>query len=172
VTQEELISKSFYADLGWVRHSKYNPEVVAQEMDAWAIVKRQFRRNAYKREHAKTLNKLHRRFEGKSPKSGLAYGFLIWLQGRAVNCYYCGQRHLSAQRDHLVPITKEGSDSITNLQAACKKCNSSKGDKTELEYISRRIWHGLEVARDTSARVEFLKLMLFVVQVLHFSEKP
>lgn len=44
-------------------------------------------------------------------------------------CQYCGsKRHLTI--DHVVPRSKGGKTSWTNLVTACNRCNVSKGDKT------------------------------------------
>ncbi len=44
-------------------------------------------------------------------------------------CAYCGRfRDLTV--DHIHPKSKGGKDSWENLISACKKCNSSKGDRT------------------------------------------
>jgi len=52
-------------------------------------------------------------------------------------CYYCGIPTATTV-DHLTPLNKGGTHSIHNLVAACKKCNFSKGDRTEEEYIKSR----------------------------------
>lgn len=42
-------------------------------------------------------------------------------------CYYCGKRckgHLT--QDHIVPLSKGGSHTVTNVLGACKSCNSRK----------------------------------------------
>ncbi|MGB0867891.1 MAG: HNH endonuclease [Granulosicoccaceae bacterium] len=48
------------------------------------------------------------------------------------HCLYCGQRssaeHLT--RDHVIPVSKGGKDSWTNLVTACRRCNQKKGDRT------------------------------------------
>lgn len=51
----------------------------------------------------------------------------------AAPCVYCG----SLQRitvDHVIPISRGGVHSIGNLVSACLSCNSSKRDKTIMEW--------------------------------------
>ena len=44
-------------------------------------------------------------------------------------CQYCGsRRHLTI--DHVIPRSKGGKTSWTNLVTACNRCNVNKGDKT------------------------------------------
>ena len=51
-------------------------------------------------------------------------------------CAYCGcdlsktQRHL----DHVIPLKRGGSNWIGNLKWACRRCNTSKGDKLLSEW--------------------------------------
>jgi 5-methylcytosine-specific restriction endonuclease McrA len=42
-------------------------------------------------------------------------------------CHYCGQEANTV--DHLIPISKGGTDEATNMVAACIKCNSGKRDR-------------------------------------------
>lgn len=52
-------------------------------------------------------------------------------------CIYCGSKeHLCF--DHIIPRSKGGPDITSNLVLACRKCNSSKGDK-DIFY-----WYGIE----------------------------
>ena len=48
------------------------------------------------------------------------------------SCQYCGIEceKLELTIDHVIPRSKGGNNSWTNLVAACKKCNQKKGDKT------------------------------------------
>jgi uncharacterized protein YdaU (DUF1376 family) len=45
-------------------------------------------------------------------------------------CVRCEAGNCELVRDHIVPIYKEGSDSIDNIQPLCRKCNASKGPET------------------------------------------
>lgn len=49
-------------------------------------------------------------------------------------CVYCG-RKIKLTQDHLVPLSRGGDHTITNIVPACGSCNSKKKDKTALEYI-------------------------------------
>lgn len=42
-------------------------------------------------------------------------------------CQYCGDSH-NLTLDHLIPRSKGGKSSWTNLVTACKTCNTKKGD--------------------------------------------
>ena len=52
-------------------------------------------------------------------------------------CWYCGSRdRLSA--DHLIPQSKNGVHGGENLVYSCRHCNSSKGAKDFLEWMSQQ----------------------------------
>lgn len=59
-------------------------------------------------------------------------------------CYYCnckmtktaGKRQRT--RDHIIPLTKGGKDTIENIVPACRSCNSSKGVKDVDEFMNRK----------------------------------
>lgn len=57
-------------------------------------------------------------------------------------CLCCGERK-PLSRDHVIPVTSGGLDTIENIQPLCKGCNSKKNDKT-IDY--RAIWGGDETA--------------------------
>jgi 5-methylcytosine-specific restriction endonuclease McrA len=45
-------------------------------------------------------------------------------------CKKCGSRH-HIEFDHIVPVSKGGSNSAQNIELLCKKCNRSKHAKIE-----------------------------------------
>jgi len=47
-------------------------------------------------------------------------------------CLYCGSTK-NLTLDHLIPKSKGGSTSWTNLATACMRCNTKKGDRTPEE---------------------------------------
>ena len=52
-------------------------------------------------------------------------------------CYYCGDtRNLCA--DHLIPKMRGGPDASDNLIWACRPCNSSKGGRDLLEWMTAK----------------------------------
>ena len=52
-------------------------------------------------------------------------------------CQYCGSRS-KLTIDHVIPRSKGGDDSWTNLVVACSSCNTKKGDKL-LEHTDMKL---------------------------------
>lgn len=52
------------------------------------------------------------------------------------DCFYCG--NLGGSVDHLVPKSRGGEDSWSNLVPCCRSCNSKKSDSTPEEFYLRR----------------------------------
>jgi len=47
-------------------------------------------------------------------------------------CLYCGKQFMRTDlsRDHVTPISQQGSDHWTNVVTACKRCNNFKAGRT------------------------------------------
>jgi 5-methylcytosine-specific restriction endonuclease McrA len=48
-------------------------------------------------------------------------------------CFYCGIPK-ATHVDHITPVSKAGSDELSNLISACQNCNLSKGSKSVQEF--------------------------------------
>jgi 5-methylcytosine-specific restriction endonuclease McrA len=53
-------------------------------------------------------------------------------------CQYCGKKPQRLQCDHIVPISRGGTNDLTNLVAACYTCNYSKRAKPVDAWLAER----------------------------------
>lgn len=62
------------------------------------------------------------------------WGDLVRAHGR--RCAYCDRPLglLEVHKDHVIPVSRGGSDGIDNIVPACKPCNSEKHRMTADEY--------------------------------------
>lgn len=76
-----------------------------------------------------------------APGSHTADEFVDVLSTFSNRCAYCGGPFADGQVtiDHMVPLSRGGSDNITNIWPACRSCNCSKSDKTTGEYLAWRL---------------------------------
>lgn len=51
-------------------------------------------------------------------------------------CAYCGTLSGPFHHDHLLPHARGGSNEPSNIVLACQACNTSKGDKTLIEWVA------------------------------------
>ena len=58
--------------------------------------------------------------------------YLLEKWGR--QCAYCGAEGVPLQVEHIIPTSRDGTNRISNLTLACRKCNIKKGDKTAAEF--------------------------------------
>jgi 5-methylcytosine-specific restriction endonuclease McrA len=56
-------------------------------------------------------------------------------------CLYCGEqfKHAELTRDHIVPMSRGGSDNWENVVTACFRCNNQKGNQTPEEWGGRKL---------------------------------
>ncbi len=77
---------------------------------------------------------------------GWRKGVALWIYQMGL-CYYCEQSlepageelgdlypH-NAEIDHLVPLSKGGSNDLYNLVVACRGCNREKGQKDHQQFF-------------------------------------
>lgn len=65
----------------------------------------------------------------------------IWLD-QEERCAYCGITLLfhECEIDHLLAVSRDGTNDRDNLRVACEPCNCSKGHKTLEEWMIIRGW--------------------------------
>lgn len=76
--------------------------------------------------------------------SGIAYqqGELLGYEVREYllekwqrQCAYCDKKNIPLEVEHIIPKSKGGSDSVTNLTLACKPCNQKKNNRSIDEFV-------------------------------------
>ena len=81
------------------------------------------------------------------------------LEKHNYKCAYCGGTE-RLSKDHIIPISKNGTDYIENIQVLCLSCNSSKGNKLEDEIDFSTFFKEREYVFPTegklAVRVQFL----------------
>ena len=66
-------------------------------------------------------------------QNGICVGFGIYP-----NCEY-GSDNIRWTEDHIIPIDLGGPDRADNIQAMCKRCNSSKSGRTMEEWVQANL---------------------------------
>ena len=63
-------------------------------------------------------------------------------------CFYCGiSLKGGGEKDHIVPLSKGGSNWPSNITLACLRCNRDKYDKSVPEFIKWRNERGLKTSK-------------------------
>lgn len=94
-------------------------------------------REVYLAQHR--LHQFKRRWAEEAQADGtLTEEWLKEIYGRRT-CYYCGTIVQRKDRtlEHKIPLSLGGVHGISNVEMACKKCNSSKRDLSEENYKER-----------------------------------
>lgn len=58
--------------------------------------------------------------------------YLLEKWGR--KCAYCGRTDVPMEIEHIVPKSRGGTDRVSNLTLACRRCNQKKGNRTAEEF--------------------------------------
>jgi len=102
-----------------------NPERYRKAAREWA------KRN---RDKVRARNKAQRARRRGAKRSG-AYTFQDWqavMERYGYCCAYCGEKKPLTQ-DHIIPLSRGGAHSTSNIVPACSSCNSRKNKRTPEE---------------------------------------
>jgi hypothetical protein len=80
-----------------------------------------------------------RQESGRRPRIVAAVRRDVLNEGR---CAYCGESFFPLTVDHVIPFSRGGTDSRSNLTAACSRCNFEKLDFTPDEWKAWRLEMG------------------------------
>lgn len=89
---------------------------------------------------AQTARLRRKEREANAIGSHSRYEFRNVIRKQKELCFWCAASlrdetgKINATEDHLVPLSRGGSDSIHNIAATCNTCNAEKGDMTAGEY--------------------------------------
>ena len=75
---------------------------------------------------------------GVEYQQGTLFGYEVreyLLEKFGRKCVYCGKENIPGlEVEHIIPKARNGSNRISNLTIACKKCNDKKGTQTAEEF--------------------------------------
>jgi 5-methylcytosine-specific restriction endonuclease McrA len=69
-----------------------------------------------------------------SPSDFTDYDWQALLYIYDERCAYCRKSNIPLHMDHVIPLSRGGTNTTDNIVPACKKCNTSKGDKLLQEW--------------------------------------
>lgn len=80
-------------------------------------------------------NQARRRLRANAPGRGVSAGqWRSAIEAHGGRCAYCGAKQKLCM-DHVHPLSKGGAHDTDNILPACKRCNTSKGNKTILMWL-------------------------------------
>lgn len=108
-------------------------EIGRNSYERHAEKRRRYSLEYYKRFPEKSVAATNRRRALKLAANG-SHTEKEWQDLKAFynfKCLQCGKQEpeIKLTRDHVIPLTEGGSDSINNIQPLCARCNSKKNNK-------------------------------------------
>lgn len=109
---------------------EHHREIGRKSYESHAEERRKYSLEYYKLHPEKSVAATNRRRALKLAAEG-SHTEEEWQQLKAsynYKCLCCGKQEpeIKLTRDHVIPLTQDGSDSIDNIQPLCARCNSKK----------------------------------------------
>lgn len=68
--------------------------------------------------------------------------WLVILNTAGHKCVYCGTTE-ALEVEHIVPVSRGGRHTASNVEPACRRCNGRKSNKTKEEFLAFLVKHAL-----------------------------
>jgi 5-methylcytosine-specific restriction endonuclease McrA len=92
---------------------------------------------AYNKAHPEVVRPVHARHRYKLLNVEGSYTrFEFEEKCRALGnrCVYCGRDNIKLEPDHVVPVSKGGTNYIDNVVPSCRSCNAQKKDRSVEDF--------------------------------------
>jgi len=119
-------------------YSKENRELKAELHRKWREANPTWSRDYYKSNRTACIGYVIKHRERKRGAEVVDFTAEQWnslVDSYDGRCAYCGEIADPITQDHLIPVSRGGNHTLTNIVPACQPCNSQKNDKTPLEYF-------------------------------------
>lgn len=108
-----------------------------------------------------------RQLYGNEYQQGTLYGYQMkqyLLEANDYKCVYCNISNVPLEIEHIIPKSRGGTNSITNLTIACTSCNQAKGNRTASEFGYPNIqaktkYHLKDMAAVNSSKAKLISLL-------------
>lgn len=117
--------------------AEYKAQYAKEHATQIAEYKAQYRQTETGRLLRRSANHRRRAREKASSNSFTAQQFQEQIKRQKNKCYYCGKRPKKGKQwhvEHVIPLSRGGSNTIDNIVASCPTCNLSKGNKLPHEW--------------------------------------
>lgn len=123
-----------WARQNWEQKREYNSSEVVKERKRRHRTMNLERYRELARAGQNRRRALELRAEGTCDSKDIA---LMYEQQHGLCCYCETQLHQSYHIEHIVPLSRGGSNSPENIALACASCNSRKASRTLMEFLPR-----------------------------------
>lgn len=77
-------------------------------------------------------------------------------------CAYCNAKNVPLEVEHIIPKARNGSNRVSNLTLACRKCNELKGTQTAEEFGHKHIQEQAKMSLKDTAAVNATRIELYL----------